>query len=336
MATPPVDTTPGKKPGSFTLFPKSLGNVIGLVVALLVIFGVFSWKMPSTFFTLDNVQAMLCQSVDIVVVTLGMTFVIISGGIDLSVGSIVAFTTVVIAFLLLRGWPPEYAALGGVASGGVCGLVNGAIITRLKVVPFIVTLGTMMVIRGAGKGIAHEQAIYPARTWLENLAGKLPAGRAWQIFPIGIWIAIFLAVLIALVLRYTRFGRHVVAIGSNEQAARLCGVPIDRVRLLVFTLSGFSAGLGGLMMFSRLTAGDPTVAVGFEMDPIAAVVIGGASLSGGEGNVVGSILGALILATIRTGCSQMGYPNWVQEIVTGLIVIVAVAIDRFRMRKSAD
>ena len=139
----------------------------------------------------------------------------------------------------------------------------------------------------------------------------------------------------ALFLRYTRLGRHSFAIGSNEQTARLCGVAVERVKVLVFTLGGVFAGLGGLMQFSRLTKGDPTVAVGLELDVIAAVVIGGGSLSGGEGSILGTIVGALIMTVIASGCTQMGLPNWVQEIITGAIIVAAVAVDRLRHRHIA-
>jgi len=142
-----------------------------------------------------------------------------------------------------------------------------------------------------------------------------------------------LALLVAGVLRYTKLGRHIVAIGSNEQTARLCGVPVERVKIIVYTLSAGFAGMAGLFQFSRLTVGDPTVAAGAELDVIAAVVIGGGSLSGGEGSILGTIVGALIMTVIRSGCSQMGLPNWVQEIVTGCIIVIAVALDRWRHRR---
>jgi ribose/xylose/arabinose/galactoside ABC-type transport system permease subunit len=136
-------------------------------------------------------------------------------------------------------------------------------------------------------------------------------------------------------LRYARLGRHIFAVGSNELTARLCGVAVERVKLIVYTISAAFAGLAGLMQFSRLTVGDPTVAVGTELDVIAAVVIGGGSLSGGEGSILGSLVGALIMTVIRSGCSQLGLPNWVQEIVTGAIIVLAVALDRLRHRRAA-
>jgi ribose transport system permease protein len=155
------------------------------------------------------------------------------------------------------------------------------------------------------------------------------------LFRSGVWVMILLAAGTAAVLRYTRLGRHAFAIGSNELTARLCGVPVERVKVFVYALGAAFAGLAGVMQFSRLTVGDPTVAVGLELDVIAAVVIGGGSLSGGEGSVLGTVIGALIMIVIRSGCSHMGLPNWVQEIVTGLIIVAAVALDRLRQRRAA-
>jgi ribose/xylose/arabinose/galactoside ABC-type transport system permease subunit len=146
---------------------------------------------------------------------------------------------------------------------------------------------------------------------------------------------LILALAVAGLLRYTRLGRHTYAIGSNEQTARLCGVAVERVKIIIYTLSAAFAGLAGLMQFSRLSVGDPTVAVGAELDVIAAVVIGGGSLAGGEGSILGSLVGALIMTVIRSGCTHMGRPNWEQEIVTGAIIVLAVALDRLRHRRAA-
>jgi ribose/xylose/arabinose/galactoside ABC-type transport system permease subunit len=173
-------------------------------------------------------------------------------------------------------------------------------------------------------------------TWLTDLLSSLPAERRWMIVPPGVWLLLILALLTAFVLRYTRLGAHLFAIGSNGETARLCGVAVERVKVVVYTLSGALAGLTGVLQFSRLTVGDPTVAVGLELDVIAAVVIGGGSLSGGEGTVLGTLVGAFIMTVIRTGTAQMGLPNWVQEIVTGAIIIAAVAIDRWRHRRLDD
>jgi ribose transport system permease protein len=258
--------------------------------------------------------------------------VIVLGGIDLSIGSIVAFVTVVIAWLLQAGWPPLAAATAGLLAGGLCGLANGALITGLRVTPFIVTLGAMGIIRGAAKGLAHEQKIDAPVTWLNGLVAELPRGQAWMIFPPGVWLTLALAIAAVVLLGYTPFGRHIVAIGSNEAAARLCGVRVRRVKVTVYSIEALLAGAAGLMQFSRLTVGDPTVAAGLELDVIAAVVIGGGSLAGGEGSIAGSLIGAFLMTEIKTGCTHAGLSAWVQEMITGGIIVVAVALDRLRHR----
>lgn len=312
-------------------------NRLGPVLALVVIYGLFAFLAPRSFSSVRNLETIARQTAIVSTAALGMTMIIISGGIDLSAGSMVALSTVVIAILLQAGANPWVAAFGGVAAGAVCGLINGLLITRLRVVPFIVTLGTLLILRGVAKGLAHQQKIDvdpEALRWLETLLAALRPGEHWMLVPIGVWLMILLAVGVSVLLRYTRFGRHVFALGSNELTARLCGVAVERTKILVYTLGAMFAGLAGLLQFSRLTIGDPTVAVGLELDVIAAVVIGGGSLSGGEGSVLGSIVGALIMTTIRSGCSQMGLPNWVQEIVTGGIIVLAVAVDRLRHRRT--
>jgi ribose/xylose/arabinose/galactoside ABC-type transport system permease subunit len=307
-----------------------------LFAALLLIFALFTVIGPRSFSGARNLETIARQTAIVGTACLGMTLIIVSGGIDLSVGSLIALTTVVIAALLQVGVGPLAAAAGGIACAALCGLFNGILIRFLRVVPFIVTLGTLLVFRGVAKGIAKEQKIDAPMTCLEDLLATLPPERRWMILPPGVWMLVVLAVGVVLLLRYTRFGLHVFAVGSNEATARLCGVPVGRVKMLVYTLGGAFAGVAGLLQFSRLTVGDPTVAVGTELDLIAAVVIGGGSLSGGQGTVTGSLLGALIMSTIRAGCSQMGLPNWVQEIVTGTIIVTAVTLDQLRHRRGRD
>jgi ribose transport system permease protein len=301
------------------------GVLIGLVVVALI----FGALIGPQFFRAANLELMARQTVIVCVAALGMTMVIVSGGIDLSVGSIVALTTVVTALLLAGGYGPAAAGAGGVAAGALCGAVNGLLITRLRVVPFIVTLGTMLLVRGAAKGLADERRVEAPITWLNDLLRTARDGRG-LLLPMGIWITAVLAAVVALTLRYTRFGRHLFAIGSNERTARLCGVRINWCKWAVYTISAALAGLAGVLEFSKLSVGDPTVAVGLELDVIAAVIIGGGSLLGGKGSVVGTIAGAAIMAIIQIGCSQQGLPNWVQEIVTGTIIVAAVALDRWR------
>jgi ribose transport system permease protein len=312
-------------------------NLLGTFLALVAIFALFCILSPQTFPTLRNIENIAKQTTIVGIASMGMTLIIISGGIDLSVGSIVALTTVVIAFLLAHGAGPIVAVLGGIGAAGLCGLLNGALITGFRIVPFIVTLGTLLIVRGVAKGIANEQKIDAPLTWLIELLATLPSNlRKVIFFPAGVWIMFILVAATAFLLRYTRFGRHIVAIGSNEQTARLCGVPVILTKIWVYITAGFLFGISGTMQFSRLTVGDPTVAVGLELDVIAAVVIGGGSLSGGEGSPLGSLIGAAIMTTIRVGSSHMGWRNWHQEIITGIIIIIAVALDRLRHRRASS
>ena len=265
------------------------------------------------------------------VAAIGMTVVIGAGGIDLAVGSMIALTTVAIALALKAGAGPAAAAFVGIAASALCGLANGVLITQLKVVPFIVTLGTMLIVRGAAKGLADERRIEAPFTWLNDL---LRTQHGAALLPAGIWGVLAAAIVIAAVLRYTRFGRHLFAIGSNERMARLCGVPIQRTKIAVYTLSGVLTGAAGLLQFSKLSVGDPTVGIGAELDVIAAVIIGGGSLTGGRGSVAGTMMGAAIMTIIQIGCSQKGLANWVQQIVTGGIIVAAVALDRVRSTRT--
>ena len=306
-----------------------LGPFLGLIgIFLFFLIAVWIKTGRNSFATPGNLQTIALQSAIVGMAALGMTMIILAGGIDLSIGSTVALTSVVAACLMkFRGWPAFPAACGAVLAGGLCGLLNGVLITRLQVVPFIITLGTLLILRGSAKGLADEQTVIPAPSALDSLLDVS------SVLPSGVWLLAFLAAGVSVVLRYTRFGRHLFAVGSNEAAARLCGVPITRTKLGVYTLGGLFAGLAGLLQYSRLAMGDPTAAPGLELDVIAAVVIGGGSLAGGEGSVIGSLVGALFMMTIRYGCSQMGWPNWVTEIVAGAIIIIAVAGDRLRHRR---
>ncbi|MCH8978417.1 MAG: ABC transporter permease [Armatimonadetes bacterium] len=307
------------------------------MVALAAIFIVFTLLVGDRFVGITNLQSILKNSVVTGVVALGMTFVIISAGIDLSVGSIVACVSVVIAFMLDGGRNPVMAVAFGMLAGALAGLFNSALITGLRLTPFIVTLGTLLILRGTAKGIAQESTIYPETDvfgWIDGFMDVPTDDRAWMLLPTGAWIFIALTVCAAVVLKYTRFGRHVIAVGSNEQAARLCGVPVARVKIAVYTIVGVCAGLAGLAQVSLLLGGDPTTAVGLELQVIAAVVIGGASLAGGTGSIGGTVLGVLIMETLRAGATQVGWPNWVQQIVTGAIIVIAVALDQVRHGRS--
>jgi ribose transport system permease protein len=300
----------------------------GPLVALLVVYALFGAVHPDTFLGMVNLTTMMRQTAVVALAAVGMTIIMVQGGIDLSVGSCVALTTVVIARCLKADLSPALALVLAVLLAMACGCLNGALTARLRITPFIVTLGTMSILRGAAKGLADEQKIDVDPKGLEAL--MLPGTT--PLFAPGVWLTVAIAALAAAFLVYTVLGRHVVATGSNPATARLCGVAIERVTVVVYAIGGLLAGLAGTLEFATLTVGDPTDSLGLELEVIAAVVIGGGSLSGGQGSVSGTLVGALLLTVIKTGSTHVGLPNWVQEIVTGIIIVLAMGIDRYRAR----
>ena len=302
----------------------------GPFIGLAFVIGLFAIpeETRTHFLSYHNFKIILTQTVIVAVGALGMTLIIVSGAIDLSPGSTVALSGVIGALLIQKGWGPVGTTLAAIGVGGLVGLLNGAATAGLRMPSFIITLGMLGIGRGSAKWLAENQTVpydtSPINTWMTTAN---PAGPA---LPAGVWVALALSVLTALLLRKTVLGRHIFALGSNEAAARLCGVPTTRLKILVFVVAGFFFGLAGLFQMSRLRLGDPTVAVGLELDIIAAVIIGGASLNGGSGTVLGSIIGALIMSVLRNGSQQMGWPTYFQEIIIGVVIIVAVFLDRFR------
>ncbi|MGQ9802103.1 MAG: ABC transporter permease [Candidatus Saccharicenans sp.] len=313
---------------------KKITGLLGPFIGLILVISIFSLmpEVSDRFLNLANIKSVATQSVIVALCALGMTLIIVSGGIDLSAASNLALSCVLVAYAINLGLSPLLAAFIGVATGGAVGFLNGFLITRLRLVPFIVTLGMMGIARGLAKWVARNQKIDAPLSWLNELMVRTPR-PSWLLVSPGIWVMILFSLLIAFLLRQTVFGRHTFAIGSNELTARLCGVRTDRVKVLVYTISGLLCGLAGVMEFSRLTVGDPTVAMGLELDIIAAVVIGGGSLSGGEGSILGTLVGVFIMAFLRNGCTMMGWPNYFQEIIIGAIIIAAVTLDRLRHRQ---
>jgi len=317
--------------GSLRKWLAILGPFLGLALVIAT-FAVLTGS-PEKFLSPFNIRVVLSQTVIVAISAIGMTIIMISGGIDLSVGSTIALASVVTALGVNAGFDPLLAILAGILVGVIVGIVNGLAITGLRVIPFIATLGMLGIARGVAKWISNQQPVNAEPTWINNLVVTFPE-PTWLLFAPGVWITLVLAVAAAILLRNTIFGRRVFAIGSSEAAARACGINTGRVKIAVYALAGAFFGLSGVMQMSRLRQGDPTVAAGSELDIIAAVVIGGGSLSGGQGTVLGSIIGALIMAFLRNGCQQMGWPNFVQEIIIGAIIVIAVAIDQFRVRRS--
>ncbi|MEW6305207.1 MAG: ABC transporter permease [Verrucomicrobiota bacterium] len=308
-------------------------NAAGPFLGLLLVIALFSLKgeVREYFLTVSNFKIILTQTVIVAIGALGMTMIIISGGIDLSVGSVIALTSVVGAVLIKAGQPPLVVGAVVILAGGIIGLMTGGMVAGLRLAPFIVTLGMMGIVRGAAKWLGNNQTVNFKESPISNIMSD-PDPLKWQPPP-GVWVAIAMAVLMAVVMRQTVFGRYVFAIGSNEATARLCGIRTRLMKVFIYGLAGLFFGLAGLMQLSRLRQGDPTVAVGIELDIIAAVVIGGASLSGGSGTILGSMIGALIMAVLRNGSQQMGWPNYIQDIIIGAVIILAVGLDQLRQAR---
>ena len=373
----------GAKPmtekAGWTRIPAIVLRRMGPLIGLIFVWTLFAILTGQDFVRWDNQRLMLLQSAVVGTAAVGATLIIISGGIDLSVGSAIALGTMVIALLLNTGMPPWLAAMAAVVVGLMIGSAIGSMVVghigrvaavafgaatcvwlwpsmhalgipigflicaalialneytirRTPLLPFIVTLGLWGALRGLAKGLGNNQPVYPHHAcWIQNLMTNSPSGIGSVVAP-GVWLLLILALVMAGVLRYTRFGRHVFAIGSNEMTARLCGVPIDRTKMMIYMVGGGCAALAALLQFAFLAMGDPTTADGYELKVIASVVIGGASLSGGEGSILGTIVGALIMTVVDNGCTKLGLDNWVQEIVTGAIIIAAVVLDRLRHR----
>jgi ribose transport system permease protein len=319
----------GERPASRA---STLLNALGPFIGLAVVLGLFalSSEVRPYLFTGANFKIILLQTVIVAIGALGMTMIIISGGIDLSVGSSVALTSVLGATLLVKGLSPAIALLLTILAGALIGLINGSIVAGLRMMPFIVTLGMMGIARGAAKWIAGNVTVNaPTESPVNEIMRRISPNTLLPL-PSGVWITIALAVLMSILLRQTVFGRYVFAIGSNEATARLCGIRVPLHKVLIYTLAGLLFGIAGVMQLSRLNQGDPSVAIGLELDIIAAVVIGGASLSGGTGSILGSMIGALIMAVLRSGTGQMGWPTYMQEIIIGGVIVLAVALDRLR------
>jgi len=309
-------------------FLKAIRPFVGLFVVLLLF--AMDGELRSVIFKGGNFKTILTQTVIVAIGAMGMTMVIVSGGIDLSAGSVVALCSVVTARLIEQGHGFVSVLLLTVLIGGLVGLVNGGIITTVRMMPFIVTLGMMGIARGISKWLANNQTVNPEQP-LESVNRLMDNSQSPLTFfplPDGVWLALGLAVVIAVVLRSTVFGRYVFAIGSNEDTARLCGIRVNFNKVVIYALAGAFFGLAGVMQFSRLTQGDPSVAIGLELQIIAAVVIGGASLSGGAGSIPGSVIGAFMMACLANGSSIKDWPNYMQEIIIGVVIILAVGMDK--------
>ena len=353
--TDKAETSSEAKAGAKFSLTSGWGNILGRFLALTIVFAFFAFMVEDgKFFTPRNLENILRQCCVYATAGLGMTFIIVAAGVDLSAGSLIALSVIAVATVLnlnvagmdgqlkpLSELHPTLAPFLAVAAGilisTLAGLFNGALVVGLRLIPFIVTLGTMGMIRGLSKGIAHERLVEPPETWISTIMSPTLTSQtgSWALLPTGVWILIVGVLASSFILRYTRLGRHIFAIGSNEETARLCGVPVGRTKLFVYTAGGFFCGVAGLMQFSFIGGiGQPETAITYELYVIAAVIIGGASFNGGEGSILGTIIGALMITILSMGGQQVGWPKWVQEMVIGGIIIAAVALDRLRHRKT--
>jgi ribose transport system permease protein len=300
------------------------------------------------FLSVGNFKLILTHSTIVAAAGLGMTIIMIMGGIDLSVGYVISLITVMMMLIyrLVMNWYPGetglagfIALLVGLGTGALVGLGNGLIITRLKVVPFVATLAMLGIARGVGiyctdGGRLSYLTDDPPPLWMRAINAIEPEtvseNLAWlQVSP-AVWSVLVLAIIVALALRYTVLGRHCFAIGSNEATARLCGIRVERTKLILYTLAGLLIGWAGVIQFCRTNAGSHDVAAGMELSVIAAVVIGGGSLSGGEGTVLGTILGAIIITILENGCSWLKVQSDVRYIVIAIIILSVAALNSWR------
>ena len=304
--------------------------------ALIVLFVGFSIASPY-FLTMDNVIGILLATAVNGILALGVTFVIISGGIDLSVGTVLSVSAVMTGMFITNYHLPVWLGiLGGILTGGLAGFVNGVVISKMKIPPFIATLGMLNATKGLALVISGLKPIYFNDTpifrsmAMDSMIGKVIPGVD---IPNAVLVLFVAAIAANLILSKTILGRYNFAIGSNEEATRLSGVNVDSWKIAVYTLCGLFAGLAGVVIAARLNSAQPALGAGYELDAIAATVIGGTSLSGGEGSIVGTVIGAFIISTLTNGLRILSVPQEWQLVVTGCIVVLAVYADILRRRR---
>jgi len=282
-----------------------------------------TWK-AGTFLTTENISNVVRQFSWIAISAMGQCMVIITGGIDLAAGSVMALSGLASAEILVRGGSVLLAIIGGLATGALVGVVNGLLISKTKLPPFIATLGTMSIARGITYGAT---AGWPVRGLPQGFK-DIGQGDLW-IVPLPVMVVIILGVLTYLFLSRTTWGTYIYALGGNEQASVLSGINVNWVKVLVYTLSGLLTAFGGVLMTARLGVAAPTAASGYELDVIAAVVIGGTSLTGGEGTILGTVVGALLMRVLRNGLVLMGFSAYWEQAAIGTVIIVAIMLDQW-------
>jgi len=307
---------------------RELWNRLLPYASLIVLFLLLSILSPY-FLTTGNLASVVRQATVITVMAIGMTVVMAAGGIDLSVGSMVGLTGVAGTMLIAGHLPTAVAVLGAIATGMACGLVNGGAITALRIPPFIATLGTLGIYRGLTLILTGGVPVAD----LTRDFGVLATGNLLGVIPVPLGILVVVSALVYFILRYTRLGRYAYAIGSNPEAARCCGIRIGRYTIAIYGLCGALTGLAGMIEAARLVTGHPTAGEGYELRVIAAVVIGGGSLNGGQGTVIGTIVGSFIMGLLSNGCNLLGISPFVQQVIIGSVIVLAVTFDEYQRRK---
>jgi len=326
-----MTTGAGKSRIKSALGGDSLQQVLALggLLILLLFFSILS----APFRTVDNYISILVATAVNGVLAMGVTFIIITGGIDLSVGTTMTFASVCMGLVVTNWGLPLWMGIpAALLAGAAVGAVNGLLIAKAKLPPFIATLGMLNVTRGLAQILSDVKPIYFDSTpaFYNIFMGKYILG-----IPNVVFIMFGTAVIASLILTKTTLGRYTFALGSNEEATRLSGVNVDRWKIAVYALGGLFSGLAGILIAARMTSAQPSVGLGYELDAIAAAVIGGTSLSGGEGSIVGTIIGAFVISTLTIGLSILGVPDQWKLVITGLVVIGAVWLDIARRRRRA-
>lgn len=303
--------------------------LLGTVLVFSILIAIFEPNNLDRFLSISNFRLVLLHTVIVGICALGMFFVIMSGGIDLSVGSIIALSAVVCGLVMREATPlisENIALAGGLAVcmatlvGVLCGLLNGIVIGNTPIPAFVMTLGTMQVFRGLAKGLAGETEVRASESWVNNLMSNSP-DQAFMFLNTGIWLFFVVVLVSDFVAERSVLGRHSVAVGCNEQTAKLCKIDISRHKLVVYSTCGLAAGISGVMSYSFLGSGVPTTGMAKELDVIAAVVIGGVSLTGGRGNAFAVMIGAILLSLIYNGCLMLNLPHYTQQILIGAIIV---------------
>ncbi|MCR2807906.1 ABC transporter permease [Paenibacillus soyae] len=303
-----------------------------LAFASLILLIVFFTVSSENFFRFDNIIGILLSTAVIGVLALGSTFVIITGGIDLSVGTVMTFASVMTGVVItFWGLPIPFGIVGGILTGALCGFISGWLVAKMNIPPFIATLGMMMVTKGLSLIVSGTKPIYftddHAKGFTQVAMAKLLG------IPLAVYIFFGLAVIASVILSKTIVGRYNFAIGSNEEATRLSGVNTAYWKIVIYVITGAFAGIAGILMASRLNSAQPALGAGYELEAIAAVVIGGTSLSGGRGSILGTVIGALIMSVLTNGLRILSVPQEWQIVLVGLVVILAVYADILRRRR---